>query len=551
MSKLNFYETGKLAPANIVREFGSIYIHQTTKGAITYRQGKFPNGNAWSLVDQAKPVPPGGGETLAETLALGNTTDGSDIKISTASGDSIVFVNAAQTRSISLVANPSVGNFTQTFQNKSGTIALTSDIPDTLYTGSGVLSGPTVVDGTISTHNLTFTNIGEWGVAAEEIVLGSNNYILLNGTIGIGVATPTSKVEIKGAGTTSGTSALLIQNSSNIETFRVLDDGTIKTNGGNGLNGFEIHQKTFTDPHVMSVYNSDYSKQIFLAYDTGVSGYVRLDKYTQDIYAGTHAFTGGTSIKATSAGDIFHVAPVVGNGGFYVSAAVDNNPYMYLQDAAGTTTNVIIKSSGDSYINNGGNFGIGTATPGSKLSIVGDGTTASTYAIRTLNSAAAETFSVLDNGVTTITKDTYNLILNPNGTSTLTEIQTTNIGYQVKSADGYFRLGRTGGAGPALIYTGDSADSLQLSGTTSGTPHIHINSAGQVGIGITSINSSALLELSSTTQGFLPPTMTGAQAEAIASPANGLIVYASSAGVGDITTAGWWGWRGANWYQLG
>jgi len=48
---------------------------------------------------------------------------------------------------------------------------------------------------------------------------------------------------------------------------------------------------------------------------------------------------------------------------------------------------------------------------------------------------------------------------------------------------------------------------------------------GQIGIGTTSPNSSALLEISSQTQGVLTPRMTTAQREAINSPANGLLVF--------------------------
>lgn len=58
MSKLNFYETGLLAPANIVREFGSIYIHQTIKGPIAYRQNKFPSGRLWQIDSDVTPIPP-------------------------------------------------------------------------------------------------------------------------------------------------------------------------------------------------------------------------------------------------------------------------------------------------------------------------------------------------------------------------------------------------------------------------------------------------------------------------------------------------------------
>ena len=52
--------------------------------------------------------------------------------------------------------------------------------------------------------------------------------------------------------------------------------------------------------------------------------------------------------------------------------------------------------------------------------------------------------------------------------------------------------------------------------------------AGQVGIGTTSINASAKVQIDSTIQGFLPPRMTTTQKNAISSPATGLVVYDST-----------------------
>jgi len=48
---------------------------------------------------------------------------------------------------------------------------------------------------------------------------------------------------------------------------------------------------------------------------------------------------------------------------------------------------------------------------------------------------------------------------------------------------------------------------------------------GTVGIGTSSVTTSALLELSSTSLGFLPPRMTTVQKNAIGTPANGLVVF--------------------------
>jgi uncharacterized protein (TIGR02145 family) len=50
-------------------------------------------------------------------------------------------------------------------------------------------------------------------------------------------------------------------------------------------------------------------------------------------------------------------------------------------------------------------------------------------------------------------------------------------------------------------------------------------SMAQVGVGTNTPDNSAVLEVQSTTKGFLPPRMTLAQIAAIASPAEGLIVY--------------------------
>ena len=61
---------------------------------------------------------------------------------------------------------------------------------------------------------------------------------------------------------------------------------------------------------------------------------------------------------------------------------------------------------------------------------------------------------------------------------------------------------------------------------------IACTSNAQVGIGIPSsqIDPSAQLQVSSTTKGFLPPTMTIAQRNAIASPAQGLMIFCTDCG---------------------
>ncbi|MEO7925157.1 MAG: hypothetical protein ABIR93_00380, partial [Saprospiraceae bacterium] len=62
---------------------------------------------------------------------------------------------------------------------------------------------------------------------------------------------------------------------------------------------------------------------------------------------------------------------------------------------------------------------------------------------------------------------------------------------------------------------------------------------GSVGIGTTSPATSAILDLTSTTQGFLPPRMTTAQRNAIPVPVPGMIIFNLSTQNLEIFTSGW------------
>jgi hypothetical protein len=71
-----------------------------------------------------------------------------------------------------------------------------------------------------------------------------------------------------------------------------------------------------------------------------------------------------------------------------------------------------------------------------------------------------------------------------------------------------------------------------------------INQAGQWSIGQNEVANTAILDVQSTTKGFLPPRMTTAQRNAIASPAEGLMIYQTD------NTKGWYGYNGSAWVQL-
>ncbi|HEU5115411.1 MAG TPA: hypothetical protein VFT74_01905 [Isosphaeraceae bacterium] len=51
-------------------------------------------------------------------------------------------------------------------------------------------------------------------------------------------------------------------------------------------------------------------------------------------------------------------------------------------------------------------------------------------------------------------------------------------------------------------------------------------------------DASAMVQVQSTVKGFLPPVMSGSQASAIASPANGLIIFNTSLGKLQVCVSG-------------
>ena len=66
-----------------------------------------------------------------------------------------------------------------------------------------------------------------------------------------------------------------------------------------------------------------------------------------------------------------------------------------------------------------------------------------------------------------------------------------------------------------------------------------------IGIGTTTPAASAILDLVSTSQGFLVPRMTDAQRTAIASPATGLMVYVTDVGVEGLYIN-----KSTGWFQI-
>ncbi len=63
---------------------------------------------------------------------------------------------------------------------------------------------------------------------------------------------------------------------------------------------------------------------------------------------------------------------------------------------------------------------------------------------------------------------------------------------------------------------------------------IYIKTADNIGMGTASPHSSALLDMTSNSKGFLPPRMTHVQLDAISTPADGLLVFCTDCGINGL-----------------
>ena len=113
---------------------------------------------------------------------------------------------------------------------------------------------------------------------------------------------------------------------------------------------------------------------------------------------------------------------------------------------------------------------------------------------------------------------------------------TTSVGAKSGSSGSSGSSGTSGGVGPtgpSFPYYGDAliTGGLAINGPTS---------------------DKAVLQASSTTKGFIPPRMTGSQAEDIIPGVSetGMLIYSTDGSGISINTSGWWGWNGVNWEKL-
>jgi len=205
----------------------------------------------------------------------------------------------------------------------------------------------------------------------------------------------------------------------------------------------------------------------------------------------------GTNIKTINS------TSLLGSGDITISAS-----------AGGSNTQIQFNDSGafgaDSLFNwdnTNKRLGVGETTPTARVHIKGEGATSGSSSMLLQNSAGTDLFKVRDDGRVLV--DEY--IYPADGT--------TNSRFRVSNSSGTYMYYSTGNLrlNPNLVYTS----------TTYGTVMTVNGGTGQFGLGVSNPHTSALMQIDSTTKGFLPPRMTSTQRDAIEATA-GLIVYNTS-----------------------
>lgn len=174
------------------------------------------------------------------------------------------------------------------------------------------------------------------------------------------------------------------------------------------------------------------------------------------------------------------------------------------------------------FIDSTGRIGMGNTSPNSRLEITA--ATANNAGLRFTNLTSASP-TVAANGKALSVNATGDVILVPASAGNAWEL-----------------LGNAGTtAGTNFLGTTDAQDMVIK---TNNTEKMRVTTSGQVGIGTPAPNPSAILQIVSTTQGVMFPTMTTAQRLAIAAPAVGLMVYDANANI-------LMSYNGTRWQEVG
>lgn len=247
------------------------------------------------------------------------------------------------------------------------------------------------------------------------------------GKVGIGVSSPTAKLQVKGSGSTSATTNLLLENSNGDDLVKVLDDGRV----GVGLKSSFLSS-------AMQVRGGNSLDFNFLVTSSSNLPSLKVGSDKKTALGNGHNLT--DPINAN-----LHVACVSGVAGLFEAKSVNidsvvnvitnidsKNSILELENSTGNQLKLYsygstystfpqfqdkqaIRYSTDLLFNNGnvnnaiitsdGKVGIGTSSPSAKIHVKGQGATSATSSLLLQNSVGDDLLKVADDGVADLKKE--------------------------------------------------------------------------------------------------------------------------------------------------
>ena len=239
-------------------------------------------------------------------------------------------------------------------------------------------SGDLTIDGTFNGDGSGLTGISaEWDGTrnGDAEITGS---LTVTGDTGIGIDSPTARLNVKGAGTTSGTNALLVENSSGTDLLQIRDDGHAVFNYGVEVNNLKT---SVTKINYINTFNNAYS----VALTDGTDGSINflnnvgigVTNPTEKLEVAGKIKTSGTSGDIDTSRSFLLSTLGTSRGGVYSDQILTGDVADSLDDVVlysangaihlteGSTTNKVLTVSGSA-------VGIGTETPEHTLEVNGD-----------------------------------------------------------------------------------------------------------------------------------------------------------------------------------
>jgi len=174
-------------------------------------------------------------------------------------------------------------------------------------------------------------------------------------------------------------------------------------------------------------------------------------------------------------------------------------------------------------VTSNGNVGVNTTAPTARLQVTETDGGQSALGV-TINNAASgsDALVVGTNGTGNAISSAGNIV--PGSTNTY-DLGTNLLRWNTIFVNGTASIHLGDPGNEVDIRYNPSSDLMGFDFNDDTTPETVIGDDGSIGIGVSSIDPSAIMDLNSTTKGFLPPRMTSTERDAIVSPATGLLVF--------------------------